>query len=246
MKLRTIWSFLLVGIVALSIVLGTACAPVAAARVQQATPTNSPQARNQPGLGQAAATLFIAYAAIGATADITGLTPKDVHAELLTGKSLAQITESHGKSSGDVVQSVVDKARQRLDSAVAAGELTREKADTALSRITDRVNHMVHNPQLGQRLQGAEDRIVRLALLRATAKVVELPVQTVRQRITGGESPAQIATSAGHTADEVVQEAVTAAKTRFTRVVEAGRLTQEEADVLLEIFQARASELVNK
>jgi polyhydroxyalkanoate synthesis regulator phasin len=73
-----------------------------------------------------------------------GVTKAQLRDDLATGKTLAQVARERGKSVDGLVEAMTAEAKEHLDDAVAAGRLTRERADSALAhlkaRITDFVN----------------------------------------------------------------------------------------------------------
>jgi hypothetical protein len=81
---------------------------------------------------------------LDAAADYIGITEAQLHEDLESGKTLAQVAKDHGKSVSGLVDAMVKDAKSRLDRAVADGRITRAKADEILGdlkeRITDRVN----------------------------------------------------------------------------------------------------------
>ena len=81
---------------------------------------------------------------LDAAANYLGLTEAQLHSELQSGKTLAQVAKDHGKSVDGLVNALVNAAREKLDAAVKAQRLTQSQADQMLndlrSRITDLVN----------------------------------------------------------------------------------------------------------
>lgn len=90
------------------------------------------------------------FGKLDAAADYLGLTEAQLHSELASGKTLAQIAKDHGKPAEGLVNALVGAAKQRLDAAVKAGRLTQAQADQMLSdlhsRITDLVNGKLPAP----------------------------------------------------------------------------------------------------
>ena len=80
---------------------------------------------------------------LGPLASYLGITPQELRSELRSGKSLAQIATAHGKTVDGLVGAITQKAKERLDKAVANGKLTRERADQILARLTDAVEQAV-------------------------------------------------------------------------------------------------------
>ena len=93
------------------------------------------------------------FGKLDAAAGYLGLTEAQLHSELESGKTLAEIAKDHGKSADGVVNALVEAAKQKLDAAVKAGRLTQAQADQMLndlhSRITDLVNGKFSAPPDG-------------------------------------------------------------------------------------------------
>ena len=90
------------------------------------------------------------FGKLDAAAGYLGITEAQLHSELESGKTLAQIAKDHGKTADGLVNALVDAAKQKLDAAVKAGRLTQAQADQMLSdlhaRITDLVNGKFPGP----------------------------------------------------------------------------------------------------
>jgi polyhydroxyalkanoate synthesis regulator phasin len=80
---------------------------------------------------------------LGPVARYLGITPQELHTELRSGKSLAQVATAHGKTVEGLVDAITAKAKERLDKAVANGKLTRQRAEEILARLTDAVEKAV-------------------------------------------------------------------------------------------------------
>ena len=88
------------------------------------------------------------FRGLDAAATYLGLTTTELRSQLGSGNSLAQIAEAQGKSMDGLVQTLVEDATSKLDAAVAAGRLTKEREQAILSdlkqHITDLVNRTRH------------------------------------------------------------------------------------------------------
>jgi hypothetical protein len=93
------------------------------------------------------------FGKLDAAATYLGITEAQLHSELQSGKTLAQIAKDHGKSADGLVNALVGAAKQKLDAAVKAGRLTQAQADQMLndlrSRVTDLVNGQLPAPPDG-------------------------------------------------------------------------------------------------
>jgi hypothetical protein len=95
------------------------------------------------------------FGRLDAAATYLGLTEAQLHSELRSGKTLAQIATDHGKTADGLVNALVNAAKAKLDAAVNAGRLTQAQADQMLndlrSRVTDLVNGKFPAPPDGFR-----------------------------------------------------------------------------------------------
>lgn len=89
------------------------------------------------------------FGKIDAAADYLGLTEAQLHSELESGKSLAQVAKEHGKSVDGLVDALVAAAKKDLDSAVAAGRLTKAQETEMLNGLRDRITSLVNSTHPG-------------------------------------------------------------------------------------------------
>ncbi|GAB4448246.1 MAG: hypothetical protein OHK0015_52850 [Chloroflexi bacterium OHK40] len=148
LSLRSILSGVAAGALAAVLVFGPT--PASAAPAPGTVPAvelAAPASQNRPIAGR-----VLMRALIRATADLSGLKPLEVREALIAGQSLAQVAAANGSSGEAVVDRVVGDARDLLDKAVERGRITREKADSALQRLTERATEMVNDAELGKGL----------------------------------------------------------------------------------------------
>lgn len=81
--------------------------------------------------------------AMGPAATYLGMTRADLVAALKSGKSLAQIAQSKGKSVDGLVAAIVAPAKARAARAVANGKLTQQRSDELIAKLTERVQALV-------------------------------------------------------------------------------------------------------
>ncbi|MGZ8691569.1 MAG: hypothetical protein ACXW0F_08055 [Gaiellaceae bacterium] len=73
-----------------------------------------------------------------------GITEAQLRTELEGGKSLAQIAKTHGKSVDGLIDTLVAAAKDKLDSAVSAGRLTKAQETEMLGVLKDRITSAVN------------------------------------------------------------------------------------------------------
>jgi hypothetical protein len=81
---------------------------------------------------------------MAAAAGYLGLTEAELHTQLESGKTLAQIAKDKGKTVAGLEKAITDEAKKKLDAAVKAGTITQAQADEMLSRLTDHLDDMVN------------------------------------------------------------------------------------------------------
>jgi hypothetical protein len=77
-------------------------------------------------------------------ADSLGIDEDRLRSDLEDGKTIADIAEEQGVDVQDVVDDIVAAQRERLDEAVADGDLTQEEADEILAGAEERVTAFVN------------------------------------------------------------------------------------------------------
>jgi hypothetical protein len=84
-------------------------------------------------------------AGLDAAAKYLGLTDEQLHTQLESGKTLAQIAKAQGKATSGLKQAMLDAAKQHLDADVKAGRLTQSQADRILSDLSSRLDNLIQN-----------------------------------------------------------------------------------------------------
>jgi hypothetical protein len=89
------------------------------------------------------------FGGLDAAASYLGLTEAQLHSELESGKTLAQVAQAHGKSVSGLGDALLAQAKQRLDAAVAAGRLTKAQETDMLNGLRDRITNLVNSRRPG-------------------------------------------------------------------------------------------------
>jgi hypothetical protein len=74
-----------------------------------------------------------------------GITEAQLRTELESGKSLAQVATAHGKTVDGLISALVAAAKDKLDTAVSAGRLTKAQETEMLGVLKDRITSAVNN-----------------------------------------------------------------------------------------------------
>jgi uncharacterized protein (DUF433 family) len=196
----------------------------------QATATPAPKPSDAGPRARQAMAKRLVLLLSRATADVSGVKPREVLAGLRDGKSLAQIAQEHGKTDKDVIAAARAKLDEQLKQAVAKSRLTQVRADTLLSQFDQAAPQVVSDQDLGQKARRAAAKKAPVAaeLIKATAEVTGLKPKDVLAELRAGKSLVQIAQEHGKTGDDIM------AKLR--------ELSQQQLDKGLD----RAKELIDK
>jgi hypothetical protein len=81
---------------------------------------------------------------LSAAADYLGLNVAELRERLGDGQSLADIAEAEDKSVDGLKDAMVDAVREKLDSAVEEGDLTRDQADRILGQIESHIDDLIN------------------------------------------------------------------------------------------------------
>ncbi len=84
-----------------------------------------------------------------AVAQLLGMDAEAIHAERLSGKSLAAIAAEKGISKEVLVSTLLDAKREAMSEAVQSGTITQAQADYMLQQMQERVPLMVERTATG-------------------------------------------------------------------------------------------------
>ena len=95
--------------------------------------------------------------ALDAAATYLGMTEAELHAQLETGKSLADVAKAKGKSVDGLEKALAAEMKKTLDAAVKAGKLTQAQANEMQARMTEHLNDLVNETGRGGHGRGGPD-----------------------------------------------------------------------------------------
>jgi hypothetical protein len=136
----------------------------------------------------------------------------------------------------------------RIDAAVAAGQLTKAQGDAIKARIQSQDFPMLM-PGFGFRNgpgpMGGPGRHVEMRGLGAAADYLGLSQSELMTKLQGGKSLADIAKDQGKSVDGLVQALVNDAKKHLDQAVSDGHLTQAQETQILGQIKQHITDLVN-
>ena len=179
---------------------------------------------------------------VQAVADATGLRVPQVLGQVRAGSTLADIITANGGDVDTVVNNAVTAATEQINAAVAAGRLGQEQADQLLANLPDLYNAAV----TGQLSQNQIQQRVGRGVLALAADQTGMKVQDIAQELRSGKSLADILTEHNVDVKAFIDSAVTQAQGRIDKAVSNGRITQNQADQMLQTFRDRLTERINQ
>jgi hypothetical protein len=81
---------------------------------------------------------------MAAVASYLGVTEAELHTQLESGKTLAQIAKDKGKTVDGLKKAITDGVKTRLDAGVKAGTITQAQADAMLTQMTAHLDDVVN------------------------------------------------------------------------------------------------------
>ncbi len=180
---------------------------------------------------------FRAGAHLSTIAQALNMPVGDLQAELLAGKSVAEVAAAKGVSLDAIVNAVVAEQKQVLDQAVAAGRLTQAQADTLLANLKATLPGQLqvkYVPGLGFGKGRGFGRFgYGLPMMDTIAQALGITVAELRTELSAGKSVADVAKAKGVDLDKVINAVMEQQTKLANAAVAAGRLTQAQADAWL-------------
>lgn len=171
------------------------------------------------------------WLALRIIADTLGMSQQDLIAELRTGKTVAEVAQAQGVDLTTVVDALLAPRAERLQQAVDNGRLTQEQADALLVLARIRTEDRLQQPY-------------RLSPLMIAAQVLGMEPPELLAELRTGKSVAEVAAERGVALDEIVDAIVAPKADRLSELVAAGRLTQEQADILIALERDRVTRML--
>ncbi len=180
---------------------------------------------------------------IESVAEQIGLSEREVLQQLRDGETLAEIIAAQGGDVEVVATAVVVALTDQIQMAVSEGKITQQRADQLLANLSDMVRQAIDGQLASERLGGRPLlKVAQRPVIRAIADETGLRPAEILKQLAEGSSLADIVAEAGMDPTAVLEAALTAAAERVEAAVADGRLSQQQADRLLERLQSQLSE----
>jgi len=165
---------------------------------------------------------------IRATADVTGLEPKEVLASLKDKMSLADIAVAQGKSADQVLAAFDKKVEEGAQKAVDEEKLSADMAKSRVEWFKDVARKMVVLPAMRPIYPGLHE--LHVAMITAAVRVSGMERAVVRSELEKCRTINEILADEGKTGQEAVDAAMKIINRGLDALVKLDRLTQEQRD----------------
>jgi hypothetical protein len=192
-----------------------------------------------------------------AAAKALGLTPQELRTQL-QGKSLTQVAQANGKDPNAISTALKNDAHQRIDQAVTNGRLTADQANTAKTKVDQRIDQMMTQvmPTGGPGGPGGPGAGPRGAFgfgaglvqqgLNTAASTLGMSAQDLRTELQQGKTLTQVAQEHSKNPADVAAALKTAANLRIDQAVTAGHLTADQASTMKTNVDQRIDQLMTQ
>lgn len=184
---------------------------------------------------------------LAVAAETIGVTEEELKTAIKDGQTIAAVAQSKNVDPQTVIDALVADGKERLAQAVEDGDLTQAQADERAARLPEHMTRFVNEtrPPRGPGGPGHEGRHVRpsMAVVASTIGVSEEELKTALR--DGETTIAAYAQSKGVEPQKVIDALVADGKAQLAAAVEAGEITQEQADARAESLPERMAAFVN-
>jgi hypothetical protein len=175
--------------------------------------------------------------------DVLGMTADEVRDEIRSGKTIQEIFTEKGLDYDTYSQQWLADHEACLAEAVAAGDLTEEQAESLQQRLQDRISDgflFNQNQRFGMAMRSyMRFRAEKLweggrGLVGQILDNLEISLDDLKARISGGESITDIANEAGIDLNEIYKDKIQNQFENVDRALADGKITEAQADRIRE------------
>ncbi len=186
-------------------------------------------------------------------AETLDITPQALAAQVAGGKTLTEIIEASGADPEAVAAAIVAAESEKIAQAVADGKLEQARADEMLEGLPDLVQMaMEGRARFGDRpgMPGGANRpgvdLMRDVMDAVSEATGLTPRELLQQARNEGKSLAEILEASGADVEAITAIVTTNAGEKIAQAVADAKLTQEQADELLETLDQFIDRMMNR
>jgi len=173
-----------------------------------------------------------------AMAESLGITVEDLQKRLEAGERMWDIAKEKGVSPEDFRTKMDEAFKKAIAAALAAGDITQEQADQRAQNRQNRNEMGRGGMRNGDKTQFGP---MRDYMQTAMANVLGITTEELKSRFDAGEKMLDIIQKQGLTVEEFHTKMVEAGTKAINQAVADGKLTQEQADRIIENMKKRPS-----
>ncbi len=161
--------------------------------------------------------------------------------ELQAGKTVAEIAEAQGVALDEIIAALTADEAAQLDAAVEAGTITREVADARLTLQKAELEAWLSTAHPVARMAGlipGGRGVYAGAALSTVAETLGLDTDALQEQLQAGKTVAEIAEAQDVALSDVIDAVVAPEAEQLAAAVEAGTLTQAQADARIALLRA--------
>ncbi|MBT9283505.1 MAG: hypothetical protein KM312_12865 [Hydrogenibacillus schlegelii] len=200
----------------------------------------------------------------GSIADVLGIPAEELQAEFQQGKSLVDIAKAHGIDEATLIDRLVAAKKEALDRLVQSGKIDQARADALLEQYKSDLPQRIEKApsEAGKPFsRGKDDSPFKRGFDRGgfgphgfgphasiadLADILGLQPDELQNELKNGKSLAQIAEAHGIAKADLIARLTDAVKQTLDERVQAGKMTQEQADQALAKFKQRVETMVDR
>lgn len=178
-----------------------------------------------------------------------GMTGEELRSALSEGKSLADVAVEQGVPVEDLTAALVGAAEERIDQAVAAGNLEEERAEKIKAELAERIDehvNRVHDGSAGPRGNGHwHQHSKHTHGAEALAEFLGMTTDELRAAHEDGQTLAEIAQGQGVSEEDLVDFLLSNLQDRLDTAAENGRIDADQVEKVLGEAETRIEEHIN-
>lgn len=187
----------------------------------------------------------LAHIVIETAAESVGMEPREFLESIEVGQTLSEAITANG---GDPVQVAADAkaaAEAQIDEALANERITEERAAEMKANLDSALEDALSREGGERAIEGQARFGLRRIINETVLEVTGLDRRELSQALNDGQTLADIITANGGDVEAVKAEIIAEATTRLSEAVEEGRLSQEDADAILEDLEQSVEDILN-
>jgi polyhydroxyalkanoate synthesis regulator phasin len=155
---------------------------------------------------------------------------------------LARVAEKLGIGEDELRSAMTEAQEDIIDEQVAEGRLTAEQGERLKERIEEKG---LLGPFDRFAIRGHVRGQVRGLTVEAAAAVLDMEAEDLLDEVRDGKTLAEVAEAQGMSADKFTQALLSEVKTQLDALVADGKLTEEQANAILERTEENIDAIVN-